>query len=69
MRSKLTRLVSDEEVAMTYRNIFQFLKVLCQLIGANGLRIGSHAVRHGVACVTRNTEEFRCVPGLVVLSN
>jgi tRNA(fMet)-specific endonuclease VapC len=67
VRSKFTTLVSDEEVAMTYRDIFRFLKVRGQLIGANDLWIASHAVRHGVPCVTRNTEEFGRVPGLVVL--
>lgn len=68
LRSKFTMLASDEEVAMTYRDIFRFLKMRGQLIGANDLWIASHAVRHGVPCVTRNTEEFGRVPGLVVLS-
>jgi tRNA(fMet)-specific endonuclease VapC len=53
---------------MTYRGIFRFLKTRGQLIGANDLWIACHAVRHGVPCVTRNTEEFRRVPGLVVLT-
>jgi len=67
-RAKFNVLHSDEEVAMTYRDIFRFLKVRGQLIGANDLWIASHAVRHGVPCVTRNAEEFGRVPGLVVLS-
>lgn len=68
IRSKFIALTSDEEVAMTYRDILRFLKVRGQLIGANDLWIASHAVRHGVPCVTRNAEEFGRVPGLVVLS-
>jgi tRNA(fMet)-specific endonuclease VapC len=68
LRRNFSTLASDEAVAMTYREIFRFLKTRGQLIGANDLWIACHAVRHGVPCVTRNTEEFRRVPGLVVLT-
>lgn len=68
VRRNFRTLESDEAVAMTYREVFRFLKARGQLIGANDLWIACHAVRHGVPCVTRNAEEFRRVPGLAVLT-
>lgn len=67
LRTRFSTLASDEEVAMTYRDVFRFLKARGQLIGANDLWIACHALRHGVPCVTRNIEEFKRVPGLNVL--
>ncbi len=67
VRRSFKLLPSDEAVAMTYREVFRFLKGAGQLIGANDLWIACHALRHGLPCLTRNTEEFKRVPGLTVL--
>jgi len=68
VRNTFQLLPSDERVALAYREIFRHLKSKGRLIGANDLWIASHAVRHGIPCVTRNTAEFKRVPGLKVLS-
>lgn len=57
-----------EEDAWHYREIFRHLKSRGQLIGANDLWIAASALRHESAIVTRNSQDFRRVPGLEVLS-
>jgi tRNA(fMet)-specific endonuclease VapC len=57
----------DEGVAAAYARIFRSLKDQGLLIGANDLWIAASALHHGAALVTKNTEDFRRVPGLKVL--
>ena len=57
----------DRDVCWEYGKAFRYLKTNGLLIGANDLWIAATAVAFGKALVTRNENEFRRVPGLMVL--
>ena len=50
-----------------YGQAYRYLKANGLLIGANDLWIGATALAHDQPVVTRNTAEFRRIPGLTVL--
>ncbi len=68
IKSRFGMLTADETDAWQYRQIFRFLKERGQLIGANDLWIAAAAIKNKIPLVTRNTREFRRVPGLEVLT-
>jgi len=57
----------DRDVCWEYGKAFRYLRTNGLLIGANDLWIAATAVAFGKALVTRNENEFRRVPGLMVL--
>jgi tRNA(fMet)-specific endonuclease VapC len=59
---------SGKEVAWYYGRIVRELRKQGSLIGANDLWIAATALRHDMAVVTRNVQDFQRVPGLAVLS-
>ena len=61
-------LVSNEEVAWQYGLSYRYLKSNGLLIGANDLWIAAAGIAHEVPVLTRNTDHFRRVPRLEVLS-
>jgi predicted nucleic acid-binding protein len=58
----------DDEVAFAYAKIYRHLKTKGTLIGANDLWIAASALRHQASLVTRNIEDFKRIPGLMLLS-
>ena len=68
LKSRFRLLNLGEEDAWHYREIFRHLKSRGQLIGANDLWIAASALRHDIALVSRNAQEFNRVPHLRVLN-
>jgi len=60
-------LAATADVCWEYGRTYRYLKANGLLIGANDLWIGATALAHDQPLVTRNTAEFRRVPGLTVL--
>lgn len=58
----------DERVAATYGTISRGLRRAGRLIGPNDVWIAACALRHGLPVVTANTEHFRRIDGLEVVS-
>jgi len=58
----------SNEVAWRFGAIFRELRRQGTLIGANDLWIAATALANNLPVVTRNSDEFRRVPGLEVLS-
>lgn len=56
------------EVARRFGNVYRRLKAGGQLIGANDLWIAATALAHDLPVVTRNSDEFKRVKDLTVLS-
>lgn len=56
-----------DEVAWLFGRPYRHIRAKGQLIGANELWIAAASLAHEMPVVTRNTNEFRRVPGLVVL--
>lgn len=61
-----TVLPATADVCWQYGRAYRYLKANGLLIGANDLWIGATALAHDEPVVTRNTAEFRRVPGLTV---
>ncbi|HMV48657.1 MAG TPA: type II toxin-antitoxin system VapC family toxin [Blastocatellia bacterium] len=64
--SPLANLPFDLAAARRYAYIRDYLERTGQVIGGNDLMIAAIALTHGLILVTRNTDEFRRVPGLQV---
>jgi tRNA(fMet)-specific endonuclease VapC len=58
---------STPAVSWEYGKAFRYLKENGRLIGANDLWIAATALANDMGVMTRNTEHFRRVPGLVVV--
>ncbi|TVP78155.1 MAG: type II toxin-antitoxin system VapC family toxin [Puniceicoccaceae bacterium] len=65
-RDRLDLLELTADVAGVYRRQFRWLKASGNLIGANDLWIGCHALARGVPIVSRNHCDFERIPELVV---
>ena len=57
-----------KEVSWQYGEIYRFLATEGRLIGTNDLWIAATALAHGMSLVTNNQDEFKRVPGLVVIT-
>ena len=60
-------LASTADVCWEYGQAYRYLKTNGLLIGTNDLWIGATALANDEPVVTRNTNEFSRIPGLVVL--
>lgn len=60
-------LASTADVCWEYGQAYRYLKTNGLLIGTNDLWIGATALANDEPVVTRNTDEFSRIPGLVVL--
>ena len=58
----------DTQVALLYAQQARRLRRSGQLIGSNDLWIAATAMRHEIPLVTRNTEHYRRVQGLNVIT-
>lgn len=58
-----------DDVAWEYGRAYRHLQQNHQLIGANDLWIAATALAYGMTVVTADTEHYRRVPGLQVLSH
>jgi tRNA(fMet)-specific endonuclease VapC len=58
----------NDEVAWHFGAVFRELRRQGTLIGANDMWIAATALANGLPVVTRNSDEFRRVPALDVLS-
>lgn len=68
VRDHLDLLSLEPEVGSVYREQFRFLKDNGNLIGANDLWIGCHALTRGQPLVTRKANDFYRIPGLKLLT-
>lgn len=68
VRDRLDFVPLEPEVGSVYREKFRFLKATGNLIGANDLWIGCHALSRKQALVTRNHSDFERIPGLELLT-
>lgn len=64
VRDRLDFIPLEPDVGSVYREKFRFLKASGNLIGANDLWIGCHALARKVPLVTRNNSDFKRIPGL-----
>jgi tRNA(fMet)-specific endonuclease VapC len=67
-RDRLDVLDLTPDVASVYRAQFRWLKASGDLIGANDLWIGCHALARGIPLVSRNQSDFQRIPQLCVLT-
>ncbi len=67
-RDRLDFLPLEPSVGSVYREKFRFLKASGNLIGANDLWIGCHALARKTPLVTRNNSDFTRIPGLTLLT-
>lgn len=67
VRDRLDFVPLEPDVGSLYREKFRFLKASGNLIGANDLWIGCHALSRKQALVTRNHSDFERIPGLELL--
>lgn len=67
VRDRLDFVPLEPDVGSVYREKFRFLKASGNLIGANDLWIGCHALSRKQALVTRNQSDFERIPGLELL--
>ena len=58
---------STPEVSWEYGKAFRYLKDNGRLIGANDLWIAATALANDMAVLTRNSEHFRRVPGVILV--
>lgn len=58
---------ASPDVCWEYGKAFRYLKANGRLIGTNDLWIAAAGLAYGKAVVTRNTKDFRKVPGLEVV--
>lgn len=58
----------EAEVGSVYRETFRILKAGGNLIGANDLWIGCHALARQQPLVTRNNSDYHRIPGLKLLT-
>lgn len=63
-RDRLDLAAFPADVAFVYRRTYRYLKAAGCLIGANDLWIASHAVASNQSLVTRNSNDFKRVPDL-----
>lgn len=67
VRDRLDFVPLEPDVGSLYREKFRFLKASGNLIGANDLWIGCHALSRKQVLVTRNHSDFERIPGLELL--
>jgi len=67
-RDRLDFVPLEPSVGSVYRENFRLLKTTGNLIGANDLWIGCHALTRKVPLVTRNDSDFKRIPGLILLT-
>lgn len=68
VRDRLDFVPLEPEVGLVYREKYRFLKASGNLIGANDLWIGCHALFRKQALVTRNHSDFERISGLEILT-
>lgn len=68
VRDRVDFVPLEHDVGAVYRQKFLFLKATGNLIGANDLWIGCHALSRKQALVTRNQSDFERIPGLELLT-
>ncbi len=57
-----------DQIARVHAEVWSQLAAKGQIIGAHDLWIAATALAHGMSLATGNTDEFRRVPGLQVIS-
>ena len=65
-RDRLDVLDLTPDVASVYRTQFRWLKASGNLIGANDLWVGCHALARGISLVSRNHSDFKRISELTV---
>lgn len=68
VRDRLDFVPLEPDVGSVYREKFRLLKATGNIIGANDLWIGCHALSRKQALVTRNHSDFERIPGLELLT-
>jgi tRNA(fMet)-specific endonuclease VapC len=68
VRDHLDFISLEAEVGSVYRETFRALKASGNLIGANDLWIGCHALARQQPLITRNDSDFHRIPGLKLLT-
>jgi len=68
VRDRLDFVALEPDVGSLYREKFGFLKASGNLIGANDLWIGCHALARALPLVTRNDSDFNRIPGLKLIT-